>query len=91
VANATSHPDGGIVAELSRRWVENLSAQLTQAGRRLEGGWPGTLSEARRLLTNRLAAPTTTITRPEFERLVKAIYDEAKSRWLAVAERCPAQ
>ncbi len=80
---------GEIVAELSQRWVENLATQLTTEGRRLEGGWPGTLSDARQLLTTRLSTPPTELPRSEFERLAKEIYATAKSQWLQVASRCP--
>ena len=87
MANVTIASDGDFLAEVSRRWVDETSTRLTQTGRRLEGGWPGTMSEARRLLAYQLAAPATNVSRPEFEYLVKTVYDDAKRRWRAVAER----
>lgn len=77
-----------MASELARSWVSSLAEQLTTDGRRLEGGWPGTISDARRLLTRRLAALATKLAPPEFDRLVKAIYDDAKTQWLAIADRC---
>jgi hypothetical protein len=81
---------GGILAELSRSWVDRVSQQLTSSGRRLEGGWPGTLSEARRLLVQSMSSPGADIQRGELEDLARTLYEQAKSQWLAVAARCPA-
>ena len=80
-----NHFDHTMVAELSKSWVAKISTQLTVAGRPIEGGWPGTLSEARRLLISRLDDPTRAISRGEFDRLVRGIYDDARSQWLALA------
>lgn len=87
MAKASANADDDLVAELSRSWVEEIASGLTRTGRRLEGGWPGTMSEARRLLSIRLAAPKMQVTRQEFECLVKTVYDEARGRWLAIASR----
>lgn len=82
--------DHQLVAHLAGAWVERLTRQLSDAGRRLEGGWPGTLSEARSLLTLELAAPPIVdISRPRFEGMAKAIYKDAKTMWLARADKRP--
>lgn len=72
---------------MSRSWVEEIANGLTRTGRRLEGGWPGTMSEARRLLSVRLASTKNQVSRQEFDYLVKTLYDEARGRWLAIASR----
>lgn len=83
----TSEPHAQLIDEVSATWVESLSEKLLRDGRRLEGGWPGTLSEARRLTRIRLAAVSEPTTGPTFDRVVKVVYDRAKSRWLAIAGR----
>jgi hypothetical protein len=87
----TGHREPALVAELSNSWVQALAAQLAESGRRLEGGWPGTLSDARRLLARRLGALPTAVTRSEFDGLVKAIYVAAKRQWGQAARRAPSE
>jgi hypothetical protein len=89
-ADGTSDAHAPLVAEVARGWVEELAARLTSSGRRLEGGWPGTISEARNLLTRRLAVGKVVLDRTDRERMARAVYDSARSSWLAMAERCPA-
>jgi hypothetical protein len=45
----------GLVESESARWVDFLIALLKKEGRPIEGGWPGTVSEARSRLMARLA------------------------------------
>lgn len=73
--------------ELGRDWFRGVVDGLTQDDRELEGGWPGTLSDARRLLATRLGALSIAMTKTEIERSAKAIYRVAKGRWLEVANR----
>lgn len=73
--------------ELARRWFDEVAAQLTGAERELEGGWPGTLSDARRLLFRSLGDLAITPTRSEIECSTRAIYRAAKEMWLDVATR----
>ena len=77
-----------IADEESRRWVQHLLEQLATDGRLLEGGWPGTLSEARRLVAARITSEANrramrAFTRTEFDRLVKVVYGRARVEWLA--------
>jgi hypothetical protein len=67
--------------------VERLRVQLADQGRPVEGGWPGTISEARRLVLARMAADakpstSTVITRARFDQLVKVVYMKARREWL---------
>lgn len=75
--------------ELARDWFETVLGNLEQAGRIVEGGWPGTLSDARRLLVKRLAALSTALPKSDLDRSAKAIYRDAKRRWLDIATRYP--
>lgn len=67
----------------SSLWVEVLVDTLTKSGRLIEGGWPGTVSEARRRLMTCLAAhpqdpPPDS---GELSHLVDLLYSQAKQHW----------
>lgn len=71
----------------ARSWADTCCAALAQEGRRVEGGWPGTIREARA----RVAAEATRVltaqsmtwpTHDELDRLAQATYDEARRVWL---------
>ena len=70
-------------------WVEFLCTRLESEGRLVEGGWPGTISEARRRLMTRVAEHPENVPqdRAEIDRLVDIIYSQAKRRWLQVSRR----
>lgn len=71
----------------SAKWVSLLVKTLEGEGRLIEGGWPGTISEARRRVVNCLALNTQApATAEELEGLVDLLYGEAKRLWLA--QRC---
>jgi len=78
-----------MAATESRAWVERLVEQLAQQGRQPEGGWPGTLSEARLLAKARVFSDSgsvaSVITGVQFEQLVKVVYVRARKEWLARA------
>jgi len=75
-----------LAADESAAWVEALFTQFESEGRLIEGGWPGTVSEARRRLMTRIAAnPSDAPERGELDRLVDLIYAKAKQRWLQVS------
>ena len=80
-----------LAREESREWVERLCAQLVADGREIRGGWPGTVSEARRLVAARLnlesRSCSITITADELTCVVQAVYLAAKKAWLARAPR----
>ena len=77
--------------EESNAWVARLLGKLTAEGRAVEGGWPGTVSEARRLVATRIATETVAkssfvaVTATQHEQLVRAVYSGAKKQWLAQA------
>ncbi len=75
-------------ADVGRTLFALRCDQLSGEGRRLEGGWPGTLQEARALTLGvlasifaqrRLSSPTT----GEVDWVMVAAYDEARRAWRA--------
>jgi len=78
----------GLVRVESTEWVDFMIALLEKEGRLIEGGWPGTVSEARRRLIVCLAAhpqeppPDSS----EMGLLVDMLYRQAKQLWL---RECP--
>ena len=77
--------------ELGQRWFRTVVADLERADRDLEGGWPGTLSDARRLVGQRWRALSLVPEATAIERSTQAIYRVAKDRWLELASRRPKQ
>jgi len=78
--------------DVGQRWVEALREELKKEGRAVEGGWPGTLSEARArvdgalsrvLAKHRLAV----LSSEELSLAARAAYDHARRTWLALPER----
>jgi hypothetical protein len=72
-----------------RSWTQACSAQLTREGRRLEGGWPGTMREARTRAVGEAgkllaARKMTALTHEELERLTRITWEEARRAWNAV-------
>jgi hypothetical protein len=73
--------------DAARSWAGLYCAALADEGRRVEGGWPGTIREARtrvaaeamRVLTKQ---SMTRLTHDELDRLAQATYDEARRAWL---------
>jgi|ERR1041384_6183451 hypothetical protein len=91
-----AEPRGPLLREASEAigvtWVLDYSATLERSGRRIEGGWPGTLPEARvrvlaslpQQLSARGVAPLT----PQEIVVASAITSvEAKRRWQIAAKR----
>lgn len=87
---------GALLREASEaigaRWVLDYSASVQQSGRRIEGGWPGTLPEARsrvlaslpQELSSRGAPP---LSPQELVVASAAASAEAKRRWRVAAKR----
>jgi hypothetical protein len=69
-------------------WAESFAEQLRREGRRMAGGWPGTLSEARAHLLACLR-PGVVLEGTEMQSLSRATYVAAKNDWLARAGRDP--
>lgn len=90
-----AHRRGTLLREASEaigaRWVLDYSAIVQGSGRRIEGGWPGTLSEARgrvvatlpQELHERGAAP---LSSKEIAAASAMASAEAKRRWRAAAK-----
>jgi len=76
--------------DAARLWARACSDELVREGRGVEGGWPGTMREARtraaveaaRLLTKRSMAA---LAHDELDRLARITYDEARRSWGALS------
>ena len=71
-------------------WATALCETTTKEGRAVEGGWPGTLPEARFLVTSRLndnlaARHRRPLTESELGEATNAAYARARQVWLDVA------
>jgi hypothetical protein len=70
----------------AREWAKAFRIELQRDGRRVAGGWPGTLSEARvragaevgRALSQKSMAA---LTHDELARVARTTYDEARRAW----------
>lgn len=74
------------------RWVVDYSAVVEESGRRVEGGWPGTLPEARArvlaCLPKELAAlGFAPLSPPEIALASSMASAEAKRRWQLATKR----
>lgn len=74
----------------ARAWTTGWFRTLREDGRRVEGGWPGTIHEARgRINADASNALTTSsmpaLTREELGRLTQTTYEEARRLWRASA------
>jgi hypothetical protein len=78
----------GAAIDAARKWTTGCFDLLAHEGRAIEGGWPGTMNEARArsadlagraLLT--LALPR--MTHEEHGRVARITYDEARRLWRA--------
>ena len=70
----------------ARAWATACRVALVREGRRVEGGWPGTLPEARMRASaeagRALARESmTALTHDELGRLARITYDEARKTW----------
>ncbi len=69
--------------DLGGVWVTRTHAQLLQEGRRMRGGFPGTIREARGLASDLSTTLAAALTMDESAWVTKAIYAEAKRVWRA--------
>ena len=71
-------------ARLSATWVAAVGTELTRSDRPIEGGWPGTRSEAKKLLLRHFARSRCPVPyRERLECLVDTLYHDAKQAWKA--------
>lgn len=69
------------------RWADGWYESLRRQGRRASGGWPGTVSEARALVTAYFMTELegAALTHDELECATKISYARAKHHWLTRA------
>jgi len=73
-----------------RAWAASWRSDLERQGRRRVGGWPGTLSEARRLAVGCIARElgrAFAATPHEIDRAAHDVYDTAKRSWDESSDR----
>jgi hypothetical protein len=85
-------------SDAGRQWAERFCQQLRRDGRAVQGGWPGTLAEARSIVRASMSDPAADrrrglVTSQELEWLARIAYASARQDWLSRAERdtpdCP--
>ena len=65
-----------------RAWAGTVRRSIEESGRRIEGGWPGTLTEARA----RLELPSSAAVAPaQIAHLARVLYGAARESWLSGA------
>lgn len=77
-----------VARDAARTWTTGCVRVLAGEGRPIEGGWPGTMNEARartaELATRALARlALSPVTHEELGRLARITYDEARRLWRA--------
>lgn len=70
-----------MIPTLAAQWLEETSQRLTAQGRPLEGGWPGTLSEARHRLRVLIVSENLQLSEAQCDSLSREMYKTAKNRW----------
>jgi hypothetical protein len=78
--------------DAGRQWAERFCADLRTEGRAVQGGWPGTMAEARAVVRASLqgeisARRRSAVTTVELEWLTRIAYASARQDWLSRAER----
>jgi len=68
------------------RWAQSERESLRAEGRRAEGGWPGTLSEARDHARVAMGEIGGSLTYEELSWMTRAVYDSARRDWLAASD-----
>lgn len=80
----------GAAHAAATRWAAASCDELVREGRRVEGGWPGTIREARTrgvaeatrvLAAQAMAAPTS----DERDRIARVTYEQARRSWAKAA------
>jgi hypothetical protein len=82
---ATGLALGESVAAAAASWARRRMADVRAEGRSVTGGWPGTRSEARRIVAEQVAASGARPGHDEIECLVTRAYSRARETWLAGA------
>jgi hypothetical protein len=79
-----------VARETAHDWARAYFSELAEEGRRVEGGWPGTMPEARMRATTRAttqlaASAMTPLTNDERSQLARLTYKEARRSWQAAS------
>ncbi len=69
------------------RWARAERESLHAEGRRAEGGWPGTLSQARNYVRFALPDAGQSLSAEELSWMARAIYASARRDWLHTSDR----
>jgi hypothetical protein len=79
----------GLAQRAAVTWIEQWRVELTADGRPMRGGWPGTLSEARSRVTQRLREEwvDASLDGATVESVARRAYDAARLLWRAQSER----
>jgi hypothetical protein len=77
---------------VGQRWFDSWQRDLAGQGRAVEGGWPGTVPEARALVAAQLVVTLagesmSPATREEIAWAARATYDTARRAWLGSPAR----
>lgn len=77
--------------DAARSWAQACCSELTREGRRVEGGWPGTLPEARTRVGAHAASvltarSMTALTHDELGRFARITYNEARRSWRTLSD-----
>jgi hypothetical protein len=68
-------------------WVETVRSELRESRRRITGGWPGTVREARALTYAHFSARASALSPEDLERVARGAYRRARRQWLARSAR----
>jgi hypothetical protein len=76
-------------------WVRSLCGALSEQGRPVAGGWPGTMVEARALIVRHLQLELEgrgmrSASSAELASAATATYEHARSEWLGIERRARA-
>jgi hypothetical protein len=74
---------GNLIRQASLEWVEEILSALRAEGRPVEGGWPGTLSEAHRRSRHIARAMEIAPKSPQLSQLAHTLSRSAKQLWLS--------
>jgi len=78
-----------VALEVGQRWAESCRDELRREGRCVEGGWPGTMSEARGKVDEQVhralgARRWPVLTNDELTQATRTAYERARRVWLAM-------
>lgn len=73
--------------ESAERWANRVFTRTREEHRRIAGGWPGTITEARGLVSEEVLPRAASEHRPEIdlidrEEVVRFLYQRARSYWI---------